>query len=298
MRHTGLPGKPTDTTTPASITLPGVENPIESLAALEKVLKRRTTVPTQRYARFLELDDETLASAGGTTRYAAEHLERLLQDLRGRTTRVDAVLSGMDTNFFTLDHQWRGIFKALIDAGSTATQYQLVAIANYRRFLLHCLDTLNQISTDRLQSALCGESDSNGEERTQLAATSRTGYDSSRKSEEVLIRDLVRLPRGTTLPLRQGREGPFEIWLGKRRFRIESWAGVSLVDEQGHGAGLRDGRNVVGRALYNDVIVDAHFRDVSRRHLILDLDDGSPCAITDLSTAGTYVSRALVNVAA
>jgi hypothetical protein len=260
--------------------------------------RRLSSHALPRYARFLELDDETLASAGVTTRYAAEHLKRLLQDLRGRSTRVDTVLAAMDSNFFTLDHQWRGIFKALIDAGSSATQYQLIAIANYRRFLLHCLDTLDQISTDRLQSALCGESDSNGEERTQLAATSRTGYDSSRKSEEMIIRDLVRLPRGTTLSLRQGREGPFEIWLGKRRFRVESWSGVSLVDEQGHDAGLRDGRNVVGRALYNDVVVDAHFRDVSRRHLILDLDDGAPCAITDLSTAGTYISRALVNVAA
>jgi len=152
MRHTILPGKPTNTTALASITLPGVDSPINSLAALEKVLKRRTTVPTQRYARFLALDDETLASAGVTTRYAAEHLKRLLQDLRGRSARVDAVLAGMDTNFFTLDHQWRGIFKALIDAGSTATQYQLLAIANYRRFLLHCLDTLNQISTDRSQA--------------------------------------------------------------------------------------------------------------------------------------------------
>ena len=116
--------------------------------------------------------------------------------------------------------------------------------------------------------------------------------------EEVLVRDLMRLPKGTTLRLRQGCEGPFEIWLGKRRFRVESWSGASLVDEQGNGADLRDGRNIVGRALYNDIIVDAHFSDVSRRHLILDLDDGTPSAITDLSSAGTYISRTLLDVAA
>jgi hypothetical protein len=71
-----------------------------------------------------------------------------------------------------------------------------------------------------------------------------------------------------------------------------------LVDEQRNGVDLHDGRNVVGRALYNDVIGDALFDDVSRRHLILDLNDGTPSAITDLSSTGTYISWALVDVAA
>ncbi|MFT5175576.1 MAG: hypothetical protein ACI8W7_003768 [Gammaproteobacteria bacterium] len=287
-----------DVTERYSIRLPGVESPITSLAELEKVLKPRTFIPTQRYARFLALDDEILANAGVTTRYAAAHLKRMLEDLRGRTGHVAAALSGMDLGFFSLDHNWRGVVKALVGAGPRAASYQLLALSDYRRYLLHCHDTLNEISTDRLQSALCGESEEHGEEPTQFAPALQAGYDGSRKSAEVLIRDLVRLPKGTTLRLRQGREGPFEIWLGKRRFRVESWSGASLVDERGNGAELHDGRNVVGRALYNDVIVDAHFDDVSRRHLILDLNDGMPSAITDLSSAGTYISRALVDVAA
>ena len=178
------------------IRLPGSEAPVTSLTALEKVLKPRTSVPTQRYARFLTLDDEPLASAGVTTRYAAEHLKRMLQDLRGRTGRVDCILAGMDMGFFSLDHDWRRIFQALMEAGARAAPFQLLAIANYRRYLLHCLDALNQISTDRLQSALGGETESQGEERTQLAKASTAGYDSPRKREEVLVRDLVRLPKG------------------------------------------------------------------------------------------------------
>lgn len=114
----------------------------------------------------------------------------------------------------------------------------------------------------------------------------------------MIVRDLVRLPKGTTLPLRQGRDGPFELWLGKRRFRVETWSGAALVDDQGNGTPLHDGRNLVGRGLYNDVIVDSAYVDVSRRHLILDVKDGQPIAITDISSAGTFVSRALVGVAA
>ena len=91
--------------------------------------------------------------------------------------------------------------------------------------------------------------------------------------------------------LRAGREGPLELWLATRRFRVETWSGVALVDEQGTGVRLQEGRNLVGRGLYNDVVVDAAFTDVSRRHLILDMEDGQPAAVTDLSSAGTCLPR-------
>jgi hypothetical protein len=287
--------EPTAAPARAALRIPGVDRPVSSLADFERALRPRTTVPSQRYARFLELGDEALGAAAVTTRYAAEHLRRMLEDLRGRSVRVDASLRGITPSFFSEDHAWRAIFHVLAASGPVYAEYQLLAIADYRRYLLHCLDALGQISTDRLQSTLCAESNAQGEERTELTATPRAGYDSSAQREEVLVRDLVRLPRGTTLALRHGREGPFELWLGRRRFRIETWDGASIVDEHGQGVSLRDGRNVVGRGLYNDVIVDARFTDVSRRHAILDLQDGRPAAITDLSSAGTYVARTLVN---
>lgn len=282
----------------AALRIPGVEQPVASLAEFERVLRPRTTVPSQRYARFLELGDEALGAAAVTTRYAAEHLRRMLEDLRGRSARVDVCLRGITPTFFSEDHAWRAIFALLAHSGPAYAEYQLLAIADYRRYLLNCLDALGRISTDRLQSVLCAESNAQGEDRTELSASPRAGYDSSARREEVLVRDLVRLPRGTTLSLREGREGPFELWLGRRRFRIETWSGAAIVDERGQGVSLRNGRNVVGRGLYNDVIVDARFTDVSRRHAILDLEDGRPAAITDLSSVGTFVARTLVNVPA
>ena len=279
------------------VCIPGVEKPVERLGDFERALKPRTAVPSQRYARFLCLDDEGLAAAAVTTRVASEHLGRMLAQLRGQSPRVDEMLGTLAPTFFSHDHDWRAIFRVLAGAGPRFTEFKLVAVANYRRYLLHCLDALQQVSTDRLQSTLCQEASAQEEEIT-VRVQPRRGYDSSARSEEVLVRDLVRLPRGTTLAFRRGRDGPLELWLGKRRFRIETWSGAALVDEQGQGAALREGRNVVGRGLYNDVIVDAQFNDVSRRHLILDLADGVPVAVTDLSSAGTFVPRTLVDLAA
>jgi len=281
-----------------ALRLPGVAQPVESIAEFERLLKPRTAVPTQRYARFLQLSDEGIASAAVTTLYAANHLKRVLEDLRGRSGRVDAMLSGIAPSFFSEDHGWRGIFRALCGLGEQYTEHKLIAVAGYRRYLLHCLDVLNQISTDRLQSELCGEARAEEEERTALGDTAAFGYDSRRARAEVIVRDLVRLPRGTTLSLRPGRDGPFELWLGTHRFRVETWSGAALVDEQGRGTTLHDGRNLVGRGLYNDVIVDPHYCDVSRRHVILDVADGLPTAVTDLSSRGTWVARSLVRVEA
>jgi len=277
------------------LTIPGAPGLVGSLAEFERTLKPRTAVPSQRYARFLVLEDEGLAAAVVTARHAAEHLRRMLEELRGHSSDVDAVLAGVAPGFFSEDHGWRDIFEELRAAGPRFMDYKFVALADYRRYLLHCVDALNQVSTDRLQSTLCEEVHAQGEESTVLAAA-RRGHDSSARREEGFVRDLVRLPRATTLTLRPGRDGPFELWLAKRRFRVETWAGAVLVDEQGQRASLHEGRNLVGRGLYNDAIVDATFTDVSRRHLILDLVDGSPAAITDLSSAGTFVSRALVEV--
>ena len=281
-----------------ALRLPGVAQPVETLAEFERLLKPRTTVPTQRYARFIELGDEALASAAVTTRYAATHLLRVLEDLRGRSDRVDAMLAGIAPTFFSEDHGWRAIFQTLKESGGRHTEYKLVAVAGYRRYLLNCLDALNQVRTDRLQSALCGEAHAEEEEKTVLGGSAAFGYDSRRDRAEVLVRDLVRLPKGTTTELRTGRDGPFELWLGRHRFRVETWSGAALVDERGRGTPLHDGRNVVGRGLYNDVIVDASFGDVSRRHVILDVEDGLPVAVTDLSSSGTWLARSLVRVQA
>ena len=281
-----------------ALRLPGVAQPVESLAEFERLLKPRTTVPTQRYARFLELGDEALASAAVTTRYAATHLLRVLEDLRGRSGRVDAMLAGIAPSFFSEDHGWRAIFQTLKQTGGRYTEHKLVAVANYRRYLLNCLDGLNQVRTDRLQSTLCGEAHAEEEEQTSLGGAAAFGYDSRRDRAEVLVRDLVRLPKGTTMGLRPGRDGPFEMWLGHHRSRVETWSGAALVDERGRGTALHDGRNVVGRGLYNDVIVDAAFSDVSRRHVIIDVEDGLPIAVTDLSSSGTWLARSLVRVQA
>jgi predicted component of type VI protein secretion system len=84
--------------------------------------------------------------------------------------------------------------------------------------------------------------------------------------------------------------------MAKRRFRIEMWDKTSFIDSHGQSTKLKEGRNLVGRALHNDVVIDPNYPEVSRNHMIVDIRDGRPVGITDLSSGGTFISRTLVSL--
>lgn len=265
---------------------------VANLAELEAALKPRLEVTSERYARFLALDDETLAAAALTTQRAVDFLQRALLSLRDDDTQVERVMSEVPRTFFTEDHAWRLLFDELRQMDSRYGDFKLLALARYRGYLVGCLNALNRVSDERLHSAIGGHLRSASEHTTEYLMPRARSYDSTRSSSDGILRDLVRLPAGVTVSMQSDLDGAIDIWLGKRRFRLETWAGLQLVDERGRLAPLVEGRNVIGRGLSNNVVVHAGFRDVSRRHLIVDVRGGMPVALTDLSTLGTFVPRA------
>ena len=80
--------------------------------------------------------------------------------------------------------------------------------------------------------------------------------------------------------------------LSRHKFKIVSGQQLHLVDENGPDYELQYGRNRVGREQGNDVIVDPAYRDVSRKHLIIDVESPRHVRLTDLSSHGTYVPSA------
>ena len=53
---------------------------------------------------------------------------------------------------------------------------------------------------------------------------------------------------------------------------------------------LKSGVNVIGRHPGNDVVVGGWYRDVSRKHLMVDTGRRGSLSLTDLSTHGTFLS--------
>ena len=280
-------------TQPVHFSVKGVPELITSLEQFDRALASKTQVTTELFAKLLTLDDDRLNSLTGATRQAADLLQRALKRAMGNPTAVDELLKKLGSAFFTEDHGWRKLFTTLHTLPFTRNDLKLLALNKYRVYLLARLAALNTIGANRLQSQIHGSAESEAEFDTELAVQ-KPGVTQELSSSETIIRDVVQLPRGKTTPLRADDMACVDVWLARRRFRIEMWDKPSFIDSHGQSTKLKEGRNMVGRALHNDVVIDSAYPDVSRNHLIIDIRDGRPVGITDLSSGGTFISRTLV----
>jgi hypothetical protein len=203
------------------------------------------------------------------------------------TGSIGLLLRNTDSKLFSQDHDWRTIFKALNKVGKEYDEYKQLALVKYMQYLGSRQDVLKSIFANKFQL-----------DETADGAAQGAGPDlretiifESQKTELLAPREgLQRLPRGETVTVSLGNEESLDIVLSRHKFTIVSGQEIYLVDENGPDYVLRNGRNFVGRQQDNDVIIDAGYRDVSRKHLIIDIEDGQDIRLMDLSSHGTYVS--------
>lgn len=278
--------------TPVRLSLKDFPDEVWSLEQFDRLLAQKIQITTQLFAKLAALPDDKLSALTLSTRRGTDKLQAGLNFAVDRPAQVKSLLSELGPTFFTEDHGWRNLFSQIAVLPPDRNELKLLALTKYRRYLTARLDALNTIGCNRIESKICGHAHSATEDVTQLA--NHPGVTQELSSSETIVRDVVRLPRGKTAPIQAEDQACVDLWLAKRRFRIEMWEAPSLIDSQGHAVTLKEGRNFVGRALFNDVIIDPSYPEVSRSHMIVDMSGGRPVGITDLSSGGTFLSRRLV----
>lgn len=280
--------------TPIRFSLKDFPAEVWSLEQFERLLAQKAQITTQLFAKLAALPDAKLSALTLSTRRAIDKLQAGLHFAVDRPAQVRTLLAELGPTFFTEDHQWRELFSQVAALPPNRNEIKLLALTKYRRYLTARLDALNTIGCNRIESKICVQAHSVTEDVTQLAEN--PGVTRELSSSETIVRDVVRLPKGRTAPIRAEDQACVDLWLAKRRFRIEMWEAPSLIDGHGKAVTLKEGRNFVGRALFNDVIIDPSYPEVSRSHMIVDVSGGRPIGITDLSSGGTFLSRRLVAV--
>ncbi len=280
-------------TQPVHLSVRGLPECITSLEQFDLALSRKTLITSELFAKLLTLDDNRLNSLTSATRQAADLLQRALKRAVGSPNAVEDLFKKLGPAFFTEDHAWRKLFMTLSALPRKRDDLKLVALSKYRNYLLARLAALNSIGSNRLQSQIHVTADSEAESVTELVVQ-KPGVTQELSSSETIVRDVVQLPKGKTTQIRADDMACVDVWLARRRFRIEMWDKTSFIDSHGQSTKLKEGRNLIGRALHNDVVIDPNYPEVSRNHMIIDIRDGRPVGITDLSAGGTFVSRTLV----
>ena len=101
--------------------------------------------------------------------------------------------------------------------------------------------------------------------------------------------DYSRLPKGETVEIPLERNQTIDVLIAKHRCSITLRDRMVFVDDQGRDCILPNGKSIVGRDATSDIVINPSFRDVSRRHLIVETDGASLVKLTDISSHGTSV---------
>ena len=200
---------------------------------------------------------------------------------------ADTLLSDLQATSFSKNCGWRELLVQMLGLGAEYRVAQIYCLAKYRNFLVKRADVLREI-VGQYHAAVVFEDQEDAGAKDEITVLEGVSWTAEQSKP---VPDLMRLVRGEVTNLSVDRATPLEVWFCDRRFEVECSAAPVLVDPDGGRFPLRDGRNLIGRAFFCDIVVAVEYSDVSRSHAIIDIVDGLPASVTDVSSGGTYISK-------
>jgi hypothetical protein len=255
-------------------------------------LSGRTQIAADRVANLMQLTPNELRREATDIRDVERRFVDLLADALKDPGAVGELLRGIDANLIAEDHQWRAIMAALVGEGPGFDEYKHLALVKYMQYLAARRDIVKSVYAQRFagQEPLVGQDAAvDGNAKSTLIIDE----DAEPDTESSQIR-FERLPRGETVKVRTPSSGALSILLSRHKFQLFGADTPRLTDDNGVNYPLKSGVNVIGRHPDNDVVVGGWYRDVSRKHLMVDTSDSGNLSLTDLSTHGTFLPDALL----
>lgn len=275
---------------PVKLKVDGQELTFETLADFEFCLDARTQVPAQKLMSLAKEGAERLHDEALNIRKVERRFTDVLtRSLDGKSS-LSTSMRELDRQLFSQDFRWRSIMAAVVQLPSTHDAFRQCAMVRYLTYLRSRQETLRAAYVDlrrRDDTPSLGEPVPNAEVAAEMRATSIFDVEDI-PSTQAGPDGYASLPRGETVKVRLP-SAPMPIFLSRHRFELIVGPELMLRDDDGEAHPLHAGRNVVGRDLDSDVVVDAGCRDISRRHLIIEASTPDWLQLTDLSSHGTRV---------
>ena len=256
-------------------------------------LAGRTRIAADSVGKLMQLTPSELRREASGIRDVERRFVDLLTDSFKEPGAVGTLLKSIDGNLITEENQWRDIMTAIVDEGPGFDEFKHLAMVKYMQYLSARRDVVKSIYVHRYgaqEPLVAQEPPADAGAKSTLNMEEEPDLDTA--SSEVRFE---RLPRGERVAVRAPRSGVLALFLSRHRFQLELGASPRLVDDNGVKYPLKPGISVVGRHPENDVVIGGWYRDVSRKHLMLDIGKGGELHMTDLSTHGTFLPGPLVD---
>lgn len=276
---------------PLTLEIEGHSLTFPTLADFEFALASRTEVPAAKITRLVRLSDEALEDEARAIGKVEKHFVDLVAADMQDQAALGRDMQELDYKLFSQDHQWRSIMSGLQGQESDYDEYRKAALVKYMQYLAARQEIVKSISAERQQRASAPpfpetppEASANPLSRDTVAVDLEAGAGGGAQAE-----GFVRLPKGEAVSIRLPAGQEIALSLAGHRFRLVEGRPSHLVGENGDQHTLQQGKNLIGRELGNHIVVDSSYRDVSRKHLLIDLADPHMVRLTDMSAHGTFI---------
>jgi hypothetical protein len=266
------------------IEFPGVQE-------FEFALASRTEVPAAKVAELIQLSPDQLLKEAGKIREAEKRFVDLVAKSLEEPGSIGYLLKQGEPKQFSQDHEWRDIMTALVGKGPRFNEFKQVAVVKYVQYLSSRQDVLKSLYARQDNLPGPAEPDLNKSAGLDMKQTLIFDVADVDPAEPNSASAFVRVPRGETVAVRLAEAESMDLILSRHHFQLSADGGAHLMDDNGRAYPLRGGRNHVGRQPGNDVVVEFSFRDVSRRHLVIEVGQDGQFEITDLSSHGTFIPQ-------
>lgn len=270
------------------ITLGGRRLHFKSPDDFSFAIECRTSVPAVRFSELMERSPEYLWRESDRVKSVEKTLVSILEDALCDTRACGPAMRDLSLQIFSNDHQWRLIVETLNELNDDYETYKRLALIKYmqylgeRQALLRLVYAIKNTGAAHEHAVPARRDDGTPTTETILFDVAQAVIGTP------ATQSLRRLPQGEAVRLHTLPGHPVAIRLGKHTFELRNESGWVLCDPQGHQFALPDRQITIGRSSDNDIILGSEFRNVSRRHLIIEPLDDQVVVLTDISSHGTF----------
>ncbi|MGH8401794.1 MAG: FHA domain-containing protein [Gammaproteobacteria bacterium] len=270
------------------IRIGGINEVFASPDELAQFLGKRLAVPEERLEEFAHLDERALQREARKMLQAHQNVMDVMVSAKETGEPLGNLWRRLDISKVSDDHDWPSILFTLGNSVRVAEVYLREALSQYMCFLDARRDALDSFRPHRER----GE----GSDPSLTAAPHRSGVNEPRLTPDAMLEGYSRLPHCHAVEVDFEEKPDITVFLGTNRYRLARDGEDVVLKTSGasHAYPLKTGRNTVGRSSHCDVHLDSHDGDVSRQHLIVEINAGRRISLVDVSSRGTYVRPELL----
>ena len=275
---------------PLCLTVNNTELKFMRQADLAFALAGRTAVPAERVNELMDRGRDQVEAELENLLSIETRLGNILADQVAHIGSCADGVAGVGVKAFSNDHDWRSIIASLLVTKDGRERYLPMALSAYQKYVLArqvmCKVILG-LGTARQTQAKPAPAAFNA---AQTAIFDADDYIDQQATED----PMRRLPPGEAVRLMLPDGAVIPIKLARHQFVLTHGRQWTLTADNGQRFALSDGFNSVGRSQDNDVSLGASFRNVSRKHLLVQTLGNDAVELTDVSSFGTYIPPAAI----